>query len=452
MTTGRPVLVVEVPRASPSQTSAELGEAAARLAAWGADALSVVRASRRMRLARARPGDRRALSESWPAARRSPVAAWREAVAIGVGSCAHPGGARTAACGRCAPALEPPADGPPACPAAQRSRPGLGAGQAGTGRQRGARGGVKRGPWARACHGCGGHAERLCGPRVRLPRDARARARARLAAAPAAGARPLSAPLRLCGSRSKCEDARSDGPATASTAAPELCARRERLAAARAPLPCAARSIRPCARRRARRGGAERYRALSGIPYNPIPRAQVAEAKEAGAAGVLGIVASVSGRGAPVCSSYAAALGLDSPVEVRRRRPPIRSRQPAEAGPRGGSGCRRAAAGSWCRSISSRAALRCLPMSRNCRAPGESSAPAPQVVNLNEMRTMEAATVNFFAVNVAVGISLARVPGFSAEVARGILGALPFAASSLVGVRSVAEAAQVSPPGWLERK
>lgn len=191
---------------------------------------------------------------------------------------------------------------------------------------------------------------------------------------------------------------------------------------------------------------------LSGIPYNPIPRAQVAEAKEAGAAGVLGIVASVSGRGAPVCSSYAAALGLDSPVEVRRRRPPIRSRRPAEAGPRGGSGCRRAAAGSWCRSISSRAALRCLPMSRNCRAPGESSAPAPQVVNLNEMRTMEAATVNFFAVNVAVGISLARVPGFSAEVARGILGALPFAASSLVGVRSVAEAAQVSPPGWLERK
>lgn len=46
-------------------------------------------------------------------------------------------------------------------------------------------------------------------------------------------------------------------------------------------------------------------------------RAQAVEAREAGAAGVLGIVASVSGRGAPVCSSYAAALGLDAPVEVR---------------------------------------------------------------------------------------------------------------------------------------
>jgi hypothetical protein len=79
------------------------------------------------------------------------------------------------------------------------------------------------------------------------------------------------------------------------------------------------------------------------------------------------------------------------------------------------------------------------------RREGQPSAPAPQVVNLNEMRAMEAATVNFFAVNVAVGISLARVPGFSAEVARGILGALPFGASSLVGVRSVAEAAQVTP-------
>ncbi|KAK9826081.1 hypothetical protein WJX81_000287 [Elliptochloris bilobata] len=108
------------------------------------------------------------------------------------------------------------------------------------------------------------------------------------------------------------------------------------------------------------------------------------EAKEAGAAGILGIVASVSGRGAPVCSSYAAALGLDAPVEV---------------------------------------------------------------VNLQEARAMEAATVNFFAVNVAVGIALARVPGFSAKVAAGILGDLPFGASSLVGVRSEAEAAQARDAG-----
>ncbi len=44
--------------------------------------------------------------------------------------------------------------------------------------------------------------------------------------------------------------------------------------------------------------------------------AQVTEAKEAGAAGVLGTIAQVSVRGAPVLSSFAAALGLDAPVEV----------------------------------------------------------------------------------------------------------------------------------------
>ena len=47
---------------------------------------------------------------------------------------------------------------------------------------------------------------------------------------------------------------------------------------------------------------------------------QIVEAKEAGAAGVLGTIANVSGpRGAPVLSSYAAAIGLDCPVEVGLR-------------------------------------------------------------------------------------------------------------------------------------
>ena len=45
LTTGRTVLLVEVPRASPSQTPADLGATAARLASWGADALVVVRVS-----------------------------------------------------------------------------------------------------------------------------------------------------------------------------------------------------------------------------------------------------------------------------------------------------------------------------------------------------------------------------------------------------------------------
>ncbi len=49
---------------------------------------------------------------------------------------------------------------------------------------------------------------------------------------------------------------------------------------------------------------------------------QVVEAKEAGAAGVLGTVANVCGpRGAPVLSSYAAAIGLDCPVEVLPKMP-----------------------------------------------------------------------------------------------------------------------------------
>ena len=43
---------------------------------------------------------------------------------------------------------------------------------------------------------------------------------------------------------------------------------------------------------------------------------QIVEAKEAGAAGILGVISSVSGAGAPVLSSFTAALGLDAPVEV----------------------------------------------------------------------------------------------------------------------------------------
>jgi len=43
---------------------------------------------------------------------------------------------------------------------------------------------------------------------------------------------------------------------------------------------------------------------------------QIVEAKEAGAAGVLGVIASVSTAGAPVLSSFTAAIGLDAPVEV----------------------------------------------------------------------------------------------------------------------------------------
>ena len=50
---------------------------------------------------------------------------------------------------------------------------------------------------------------------------------------------------------------------------------------------------------------------------------QVVDAKEAGAAGVLGTIAQVSVRGAPVLSSFAAALGLDAPVEVPVQAAPV---------------------------------------------------------------------------------------------------------------------------------
>ena len=40
------------------------------------------------------------------------------------------------------------------------------------------------------------------------------------------------------------------------------------------------------------------------------------EAKEAGAAGIIGVIANVLRNGSPIMSSFAAALGLDAPVEV----------------------------------------------------------------------------------------------------------------------------------------
>lgn len=43
---------------------------------------------------------------------------------------------------------------------------------------------------------------------------------------------------------------------------------------------------------------------------------QVVEAKEAGAAGVIGVVANVLGDGSPIMTSFAAAIGLDAPLEV----------------------------------------------------------------------------------------------------------------------------------------
>ena len=44
--------------------------------------------------------------------------------------------------------------------------------------------------------------------------------------------------------------------------------------------------------------------------------------------------------------------------------------------------------------------------------------------------------VVFYAINMAVGISIA-IPGFANDLAHGVLGQLPFGAISMVGVRCV---------------
>eukprot|EP00879_Flechtneria_rotunda_P025260 GHRR01026833.1.p1 GENE.GHRR01026833.1~~GHRR01026833.1.p1 ORF type:complete len:246 (+),score=57.86 GHRR01026833.1:184-921(+) len=103
---------------------------------------------------------------------------------------------------------------------------------------------------------------------------------------------------------------------------------------------------------------------------------QLVEAKEAGAAGVLGVIGQVNGRGTAVMSSFAAAIGLDAPVEV---------------------------------------------------------------VNAREMNGLSRAGVVFYGVNLSVGLSIA-VPGFATDMAHGLLGGMPFGTISLVGVKDVEQA------------
>lgn len=105
---------------------------------------------------------------------------------------------------------------------------------------------------------------------------------------------------------------------------------------------------------------------------------QVAEAKEAGAAGIIGVIANVLGNGSPIMSSFAAAIGLDAPVEV---------------------------------------------------------------VNKTELTRLGDAGVPFFGINLSVGLSLA-LPGFQTDMAKGLLNNMPFGAITLVGAKSCADARQ----------
>ncbi len=102
---------------------------------------------------------------------------------------------------------------------------------------------------------------------------------------------------------------------------------------------------------------------------------QISNAKMAGATGVIGITASVTGRGSPVLSSYAAACGLDAPVEI---------------------------------------------------------------VNAQELEQMEGAGVPSYSMDIQVAINV-RVAGVSQQILSGVLGNLPFDACSIVGVKSLDE-------------
>lgn len=103
---------------------------------------------------------------------------------------------------------------------------------------------------------------------------------------------------------------------------------------------------------------------------------QIVDAKSAGCTGILGITASVLSKGSAVMSSFGAALGLDCPVEV---------------------------------------------------------------VNLNEMKSMEAYGVPFYCMDVSVSISIG-IQGFGQDIVKGVLAELPFGALSIVGIRSIEEA------------
>ena len=103
---------------------------------------------------------------------------------------------------------------------------------------------------------------------------------------------------------------------------------------------------------------------------------QIVDAKSAGCTGILGITASVLSKGSAVMSSFGAALGLDCPVEV---------------------------------------------------------------VNLNEMKSMEAYGVPFYCMDISVSISIG-IQGFGQDIVKGVLAELPFGALSIVGIRNIEEA------------
>lgn len=105
---------------------------------------------------------------------------------------------------------------------------------------------------------------------------------------------------------------------------------------------------------------------------------QVVDAREAGAASVLGIVDSVTGPGSAVLSSFASALGLEAPVEV---------------------------------------------------------------VNKQQSDAAEAGGIPFIAVSVGVSLSIS-MPSITAQIAHALITDQPFGNQTIMGVRSLDEVRQ----------
>ncbi len=190
---------------------------------------------------------------------------------------------------------------------------------------------------------------------------------------------------------------------------------------------------------------------------------QVVEVKQAGAAGVLGVIGQVNGRGTAVMSSFAAAVGLDAPVEVRacdrwwwwwRALAPLPWRGPeclnslikhariawyvdVLAAHEAGAHCAPLACRwsmcarwrAWPRRVWSSTASTCPWVSK--RAMSFSRRPRQR-----SRRSLVSATRHCaLCPRVPAGLSL-PIPGFSSDVAHGILGSLPFGCISMVGART----------------
>ena len=155
----------------------------------------------------------------------------------------------------------------------------------------------------------------------------------------------------------------------------------------------------------------------------------------------------VNGRGTAVMSSFSAALGLDAPVEI------VNSRVGGGLGGRRGVAAQHV--GGWspeaCRQpipALLQVACRRAPPPMNglqTNRPHTDDAPANQPTNQptnhppQELEGLSRMGVVFYGINIGVGISVS-LPGFASDLAHGLLGEMPFGAITLVGAKGLEDA------------